>query len=138
METTKIGLHARVAGTIVEVERLLRDALAEEGFGILTEVDAQQVLNEKVGVDIGPYRLLGACNPQLAHSILGRWKGFGVFLPCTVVLYQVDDDTVIEAFDPMTVPVIRDHAELVQTATEVRERIARALAAVEREGRAAS
>ena len=97
-------LTAKAHGTIDDVETRVTAALKDVGFGILTRIEADKVLKEKIGVDTVPYRILGACNPQLAHQALARKPEVGVFLPCSVCLRQENDGTVsIWALDPGTV-----------------------------------
>ena len=78
-----------------------REALAEQGFGILTEIDLKATLKEKLDVDVAPQVILGACRPQLAHEALGIDPSIAAVLPCNVVVRSVDEfTTVVEAFDP--------------------------------------
>lgn len=78
-----------------------RSALAEQGFGILTEIDLKATLKEKLDVDVAPQVILGACRPQLAHQTLGVDPSIAAVLPCNVVVRSVDEfTTVVEAFDP--------------------------------------
>ncbi len=97
-------LTAKAHGGIDEVETRVTAALKEAGFGILTRIEADKVLREKLGVETPPYRILGACNPQIAHRALEARPEVGVFLPCSVCLKQETDGTVsIWALDPQTV-----------------------------------
>ena len=77
----------------------VRDELKAEGFGILSEIDVQATLHEKLGVDEEPYLILGACNPPLAHQALSAEPDLGTLLPCNVVIYQRDGQTHISAID---------------------------------------
>ena len=72
---------------LAEAERALREALKAQGFGILTEVDVQATLREKLGIETVPYRILGACNPRIAHAALAAEPATGAFLPCGIALY---------------------------------------------------
>ncbi len=97
------------------------DLLKAEGFGILTRIDVKATLKEKLGAEFRPYQILGACNPQLAHKVLGTDLEIGAMLPCTVVVYQGDDGkAVVLAIDPMQTvaaanPAVRPFAEEVRT-----------------------
>lgn len=112
-------------------EKAVRDALAEEGFGILSEIDVRAKLQEKLGEDIGPYRILGACNPPLAHKGLGLDHDLGALLPCNVVVRgREDGGTDIVAADPEAMLGVADNPALEELACDAKERIQRALDAV--------
>jgi uncharacterized protein (DUF302 family) len=104
------------------VERV-RAELKAEGFGILCEIDVQQTLHEKLGVEREPYLILGACNPPLAHGALETEPELGVLLPCNIVVYTQDDETRIAAVDPEPMLSIVANDELAPTAAEVRRRL---------------
>ena len=82
----KYGMNSTVSGSIEEVKGRVVSALKEQGFGILTEIDVQKVLKEKIGVEFEPYLILGACNPGFAHQALSADRSIGLLLPCNVVL----------------------------------------------------
>ena len=106
-------------------------ALAEEGFGVLCDIDVQATLREKLGEEFRRYRILGACNPPLAHRAMEEELTLGVLLPCNVVVYETDDGTVgVSAVDPATMLSIVENPDLDPVAEEVRERFERALGAV--------
>lgn len=132
MVTGRITMHARARGAVPEVERKLREALQAEGLGVITEVDLESKIAERLGVQVGPYRLLGACAPDLAHRAISAWKGFGVFLPCTIALYQAGDDTAIEAANPLELPGVATNDVLAGVAKEAHQRLERVLQSVER------
>jgi uncharacterized protein (DUF302 family) len=103
------------------------EALKREGFGVLTEIDVQQTLKEKLGVDFRRYRILGACNPPAAHKALQAEPQVGLLLPCNVIVYELDDGgTVVSAFDPLQI-VGESGAvgALREVAEEIRARLAR-------------
>ncbi len=103
------------------------DALKSEGFGVLTEIDVKDTLKKKIGADFRPYRILGACNPQLAYRALSAVTDIGVMLPCNVVVYEGDDGAaVVLAIDPMQT-IAAAMPELRELAGEVRTRLRRAL-----------
>ena len=80
----------------------VRAALAEQGFGVLTEIDVRSTLREKLGAEVEDYLILGACNPPLAHQALERDRRIGLLLPCNVVVRAQGSTTVVEALDPLT------------------------------------
>lgn len=104
----------------------LPDALKAEGFGVLTQIDVRDTLREKLGVEFRRYKILGACNPQLAHRALQAELGVGVMLPCNVVVYEDGERTVVVAIDPMET-VAAASAALRPIADEVRGKLTRVL-----------
>lgn len=106
---------------IDDAEMRIRDALAEAGFGILTEIDVKATMKEKLDVDIEPYRILGACNPKMAHKAIGIEPRVGAMLPCNVILREVDGDTEVSAIDPVASMQAIDNEPLHQVAGEVRD-----------------
>jgi uncharacterized protein (DUF302 family) len=109
------------------VERV-RAELAEEGFGVLCEIDVQATLNAKLGVDMNPYLILGACNPPLAHRALEAEPDLGVLLPCNVVVSERDGVTNVIAIDPERMLAIVDNDQLAPVAAAVRARLGRVVA----------
>ncbi len=103
------------------------EALKTEGFGVLTEIDVAATLKAKLGVEFRRYKILGACNPTLAHEALGAMLEIGVMLPCNVVVYERDGGgaTVI-VVDPMQTMAAQDGA-LASIAVQVRSRLVRVL-----------
>ena len=101
----------------------IREALAEQGFGILSEIDVQATLREKRGLVMEPYVILGACNPPLAHRALQAEPDLGVLLPCNVVVYRRDGETHISAIDAERMLSIVDSDELGPVAAEVKSRL---------------
>lgn len=126
------GLKKRVPGTIGTVEAKVRDALAEEGFGVLTEIDVRGTLQAKLGVEFRPYRILGACNPTLAHRALGEEIDIGLLLPCNVVVYEGPDpdQTEVAILDPVKQLAVAERDDLEPLALEVRGRMERVLASL--------
>jgi uncharacterized protein (DUF302 family) len=108
-------------------------ALSEEGFGVLCDIDVRAAFSERLDLDeaFRQYRILGACNPALAHEALGEETTLGALLPCNVVVYETDDGTVgVSAVDPVALLGVTDDADLTHIAENVRERFERVLASV--------
>ncbi len=102
-------------------------ALKDEGFGVLTEIDVAATLAQKLGVTHRRYKILGACNPTLAHKALGIELELGVMLPCNVVVYERDDrGATVVAIDPMQTIAAQD-PRLAPIAAEVRAKLARVI-----------
>jgi uncharacterized protein (DUF302 family) len=116
-------------GTPAELEPAVTEALAEQGFGVLTRIDVTATLKTKIGADIEEYLILGACNPPLAHAALQANRSVGLLLPCNVVLRAEGEQTRIEAVDPEVLLPADDQA-MCDVAADARGRLAAALAAV--------
>jgi uncharacterized protein (DUF302 family) len=124
-------LTAHARGKIDDVETKITAALKAVGFGILTRIEADKVFKEKLGVDTPPYRILGACNPTLAHQALCMKPEVGVFLPCSVCLRQEPDGTVsIWALDPGTVVETLNDANLLPYGAQARALIEKAISSL--------
>lgn len=122
------SIRLELARPFDEVLARLPDLLKAEGFGILTEVDVRKTLDEKLGVPFRRYRILGACNPPFAHEALQIDLGAGLAMPCNVVVYEGDDGgTVVLAVDPMATVAALGNPDLERLATDVRDRLRRAL-----------
>jgi len=123
-----------IAGTtalpFAEAVSRVREELAEEGFGVLTEIDVQATLREKLGEEVDPYVILGACDPTYAHRALGLEPDLGALLPCNVVVYDRDGETRVSAVDPVAMLSIVDNPGLDAIAGDVRAKIERAVARV--------
>jgi len=113
-----------------EAETMVRAALADEGFGVLTEIDLAATLKEKLGVERGPYKILGACNPTLADRAIAAEEDVGLLLPCNVVIYESGDRTVVAAMEPTTIVKLTSNPELDSIATEARDALDRALSSL--------
>ncbi len=132
MDTTRYGLKTLTPLPMPAAETMVREAMVAEGFGILTEIDVAETLRVKLGVERGPYLILGACNPKLAAQALEAEAEVGLLLPCNVVLYESDEGTVVAALDPATMVELTGNPRLGPIANEARaslERVVEALGA---------
>ncbi len=104
------------------------DALKSEGFGVLTDIDVQKTLREKIGVEFRKYRILGACNPKLAHEALQLEDKIGTMLPCNVVVQELPDGRVeVAAIDPVASMQAIDNPQLKEAAAQVGEKLKRVI-----------
>jgi uncharacterized protein (DUF302 family) len=104
-----------------EVDSRTRAALATHGFGVLTEIDVQATMKKKLDIEMPAYRILGACNPQMAHQAIGMEPKIGAMLPCNVILRAVDGGVEVSAVDPVASMQAIDNDELHEVAGEVRD-----------------
>lgn len=130
MEQGQYGIKAKSSRSFEDTELHLREALAGEGFGVLTEIDVAATLREKLGVERDPYLILGACNPQLANQALDAEVDVGLLLPCNVILYRDGEDTVVAALDPATMVDLTNNPELEPIATEARARLEKVIKSI--------
>ena len=112
------------------VDARTRKALADSGFGILTEIDVAATMKKKLNVDMSPYLILGACNPKMAHQAIGLEPRVGAMLPCNVILRAVDGGVEVSAIDPKASMAAIDNAALHAVAGQVRDLLAGAVAAI--------
>jgi uncharacterized protein (DUF302 family) len=127
---SEFRMQKRTSLTFDQAIVRVSEALKAEGFGILTQVDVQATLKEKIGADFRPYRILGACNPKLAYRALSTELEVGVMMPCNVIVYEGDDgQAVICAIDP-TATIASTHTGLNVIAGEVKFGLQRALSAI--------
>lgn len=131
-QTTRYGIGTTVNLPYEQALARTREALASEGFGVLTEIDVAATLEKKLDVTFPPYVILGACNPPLAHRALTAERDIGLLLPCNVVVYAADEpgQTVVAAMDPIAALELTGNEQVRSVAQEVRKRLERVLAAV--------
>jgi uncharacterized protein (DUF302 family) len=127
--TPPYGFGTTLPVSYEEAVRLVRTALEQEGFGIVSEIDLARTLKDKLSLATPPYLLLGVCNPSLAHQALEADPDIGLLLPCTVAIRAADDPgrTHLLALDPLAALGLTGRADLVPLAREVRERLERAI-----------
>ncbi|PJE27878.1 Uncharacterized conserved protein, DUF302 family [Pseudooceanicola antarcticus] len=115
--------------TLAEADQRVRAALAEVGFGVLTEIDVKATMKKKIDEDMAGYTILGACNPKLAFQAIGAEPRVGVMLPCNVILREVEGGVEVSAIDPVASMQAIDNDELQAVAGSVRDMLARAVEA---------
>jgi len=115
-----------------ETVEMVREKLADEGFGVLTEIDVKATLKEKIDVNFRPYIILGACNPPFAYKTLQVEEQIGLMLPCNVVVQEGQDGgTVVSAMNPLVVMESVENPDLEPIAGEVTEMLRRVVQALE-------
>jgi uncharacterized protein (DUF302 family) len=128
---TKFGFGKPVDLGFDEAIETVTEELAKEGFGVLTEIDVQATLKKKLGEDMRPYRILGACNPPLAHQAVTAVPEIGLLLPCNVLVREDDEGKVRVSFmDPGSVLGLVDNPDVEPLAEQVKEKLERVLAAL--------
>ncbi len=128
---TKLGLTITLHTDFNAATTRVTDALKTEGFGVLTEIDVKETMKKKLGVDLAPYKILGACNPPLAHRALTIAPEVGLLLPCNVVVRQLAaDQTEVSLVDPLAMMAVIDQADLQAVAQEARAKLERVAASL--------
>jgi len=128
---TAYGFGVHLESPFDDVMSRTRAALKEQGFGILTEINVQQTLKEKLDVTFRRYVILGACNPPLAHRALTAEIDIGLLLPCNVVLYEEGTGTTVKVMDPQAALGLVANPTIAPVAAEARARLERALHALQ-------
>jgi len=126
----KLGMSTTVTGSMEDVKEKVRASLKVQGFGILTEIDMQKTLKEKINVDIEPYLILGACNPKIANRALSADRSIGLLLPCNVVLRETGSSIEVSIQDPEIMFSVVDgggNADLTQLPLEAKQLLQAAL-----------
>ena len=127
---SRYSMSKTVAGTFPEVKARVVSALKTQGFGVLTEIDVQRTLREKIGAELEPYIILGACNPQAAYKALSVDRDIGLLLPCNVVLRSLEGKVEVSILDPTVMfSVVEETTQrsLSSLPVETKERLQAAL-----------
>lgn len=120
------GFTVTLNGNFDDIVARVTEALKGEGFGVLTEIDVKATLKAKLGIDKRPYKILGACNPQLANQAIDAEPDIGLLLPCNVVVREAEDGSIVVGFmDPASVLGLVGREELQALGAEVRSRLER-------------
>ncbi|MFW2371639.1 MAG: DUF302 domain-containing protein [Gammaproteobacteria bacterium] len=118
------GFNVTIKSSMEDAEAKVREALVAEGFGVLTEIDVQKVMKAKLDVDRSGYKILGACNPTLAHQAIDAEPDIGLLLPCNVLLREEADGQVTVGFmDPVSVLELVNNPKVAEVAPIVREKM---------------
>jgi uncharacterized protein (DUF302 family) len=129
--SSKYAFGKSVTSTYGETIDRVVEALRKEGFGVLTEIDVAATLKKRLGKDMPPYRILGACNPEFAHRALEAEPQIGALLPCNVVVREdAAGKVVVEVMDPEAVMQLVGRPEVAEIAAEVRKRLERVVGAL--------
>jgi uncharacterized protein (DUF302 family) len=126
----KYGFSKTVSLSFEEAVEKITGELKKEGFGVLTEIDVKETLKKKLNVDFKKYKILGACNPPIAHKALLAEEELGLLLPCNVIVYEKEGGSIISVFNPMTMTELVENNDISSIAGEVKEKLQRALDAV--------
>jgi uncharacterized protein (DUF302 family) len=121
------AITIRTRAAFADAVAKIRDALKDQGFGVLTEFDMQATMHEKLGKEMEPYLVLGACNPPLAHRALSADRTIGLLLPCNVIVRTADGQTVVQALDPRAIAEVAGQPVLREVAEEAAHRLKAAL-----------
>jgi len=123
------GIRTTLKSSFEETVPKVVEALKAEGFDVLTEIDVAKTLKAKLGVEMGRYTILGACNPKIAHASLTVERELGLLLPCNVIVYEDEEtgDTVVSAVDPVRMLSIVDNRELAANANQVKQMLQQAI-----------
>ena len=126
MKETQVAFEVDSALGFADAVKRARESLAKEGFGVLTEIDVQATMKAKLNVDGAPYRILGACNPPLAHKAITADPDIGLLLPCNVVVREQPDKKINVGFmDPIAVLKLTDNPAITEMAKAVRGKLER-------------
>ena len=127
----KYYINKTITANFDQAIELVTEALKKEGFGVLSEIDIQHKLHEKLGVDFRKYKILGACNPESAHKALQQEDKIGTMLPCNVILQETGENQVeVAAVDPAASMMAVDNEKLASIAGEIKAKLERVIASL--------
>ena len=116
--------------SMADIDKRTRKALADAGFGVLTEIDVKVTMKKKLDVDMSGYHILGACNPKMAHQAMGMEPRVGAMLPCNVILRELDGGVEVSAIDPVASMQAIENPDLLSVAGQVRDMLVKVVANV--------
>ncbi len=128
--TMKYGYKKQTNQTFTETVALVKEELAKEGFGVLTEIDVKTTLKKKLDVDYDNYLILGACNPTFAYKALETEKDIGLLLPCNVIVYETDGRVTVNAILPTIALGVSDNKSLEDVASQVEKKLKKVVDAI--------
>lgn len=121
----ELGFESRLSLSYQAALEKVTEALKAEGFGVLTSIDVRETMKKKLDADFRPYTILGVCNPPLAHRALSARLDVGMLLPCSVIVYEEVDGSVVNILDPLSMTSLIQDARLDPVAEEARARLLR-------------
>jgi len=128
---TTYGIQKTVTGTFDEVVEKVKGALAQEGFGILTEINVRETLKKKLEVDYPNYQILGACHPQSAYQVLLKEQEIGLLLPCNIIVYEKEHgEIIVSAIRPTAAMQIVKNDEVANIAKKVEQKLEQVIASL--------
>ena len=130
-EHNTYGFSTTLPGGVEEAIETVTGALKEEGFGVLTTIDVQQTLKEKLGEEMDEYVILGACNPRLAHRAIGMEPNVGLLLPCNVVVRRTGGETRVDVVDPEAMLGVVNNPAMHEIALDAKARLRRVVEKLE-------
>ena len=130
MTKTQLGFTVLLQTDFDSAVARVTDALKAEGYGVLTEIDVKETLKKKIGADFRPYKILGACNPTLAHRALSIEPETGLLLPCNVVVSQEPGGIQVSIINPISMLGVVENPELIPVSQEARVKLERVAASL--------
>jgi uncharacterized protein (DUF302 family) len=126
----KVSLKTTLDKNFSDAITMVQEKLKENGFGTLTDVDLKEKFKEKLEVEYTNYRILGACNPEFAHKVLNINKSVGLFLPCTVLVYEDEGRVFVEIQKPTFISQVFENSKIKEIAKEVEKQLEKAIAEI--------
>ena len=127
----KYYISKKISADFDQAVLLVTESLKKEGFGVLTEINLQEKLKEKLNVDFRKYKILGACNPAYAYKAIQQEDKIGTMLPCSVIIQELDNNEIeVAAVDPVASMMAIENPDLAGIAKEIKEKLERAIAAL--------
>lgn len=134
MDKTALGFKTQLHTDLMTAQTKVTDALKSQGFGVLTEIDVKNTLKQKLNVDFRPYKILGACNPTLAHQALELEPEVGLLLPCNVTLSEIEPGlTEVAIIDPLVMLGVVQNPQMQPIADQARQRLEKVMDALQEE-----